>query len=55
MANTEVLNLIIQNCFSYFTYLLPVIAFMAGANFIFSALWSMTFKAMGKIGNVFGG
>lgn len=42
MANTDVINLIISTVADYFTYMLPVIALMAGITFMVSFLMSVT-------------
>jgi len=42
MANTDVINLIIQTAASYITYMLPVLGILAGLTFIFSMLYAVT-------------
>jgi hypothetical protein len=42
MASSDVVNLIITTVASYFTYMLPVIAILAGITFMVSFLMSVT-------------
>ena len=43
MANSEVLDLVIQSVTSTITYMLPVVAFLAGVNFVVGWLMSILF------------
>jgi len=47
MASSEVLNLIIGYAGEAFVYLLPIIAFLAGLNFIVTWIMSLT-MGLGK-------
>lgn len=42
MANTDVVSLIISTAAQYFTYMLPIIAVLAGITFMVSFLLSVT-------------
>jgi hypothetical protein len=42
MANTAVIDKIIELVASYFTYMLPIIGVLAGLSFIFSFLFVIT-------------
>ena len=42
MANTDVINVIVDLTADYFTYMLPIIALLAGLSFIVSFLFSVT-------------
>jgi len=42
MANTDVIDLIIEAASDYFVYMLPVIAFLSGVMFITSFLYAVT-------------
>jgi len=49
MANTEIVNLILQATTEMFTFMLPVIAIMAGITFITSFLFDVTFGAYKRV------
>lgn len=42
MANTDVINLIIDTTSQYFVYMLPIIGFLSGITFMVSWLMSVT-------------
>jgi hypothetical protein len=42
MANTDVINLIVQTTADYFTYMLPIIGVLAGISFMATFLFSVT-------------
>lgn len=48
MANSEVLDIVIATVSDSVTYLLPVIGFLAGANFVIGWLMSILFKRYGQ-------
>lgn len=48
MANTEIIDLIIQTTASAMTYLMPIIGVMTGVVFIVSFLFDVTINAYKK-------
>lgn len=42
MANTDVINTIIQLVAEYFTYMLPIVGVLAGITFMVSFFYSVT-------------
>lgn len=48
MANSEIIELLMQTTSEFFLYMLPVIAFMAGVVFITSFLFDVTINAYKK-------
>lgn len=49
MANTEIINLIIQTTAEMLTYLMPVIALLSGIILILSFLYAVTIGSVKKI------
>lgn len=49
MANSEIINLIIQTTADMVTYMLPVMAFLSGLVFILSFFYQATFGALKNI------
>lgn len=45
MANSEIILLIIQTTADMFTYMLPIMGFLAGLNFIITFLYDFIFKS----------
>jgi len=45
MANSEVLQLVIESVQSTITYMLPVMAFLAGANWVMTWIFAILFKS----------
>jgi len=45
MANSEVLQLVIQSVQSTVEYMLPIVGFLAGANFVLRWLFQILFGA----------
>ncbi len=48
MANTDVINLIFATFADAFTYLLPIIAVLAGVNFVFQFLIYIMFGTVSR-------
>lgn len=49
MANSEIINLIIQTTAEMVTYMLPVLAILSGLVFVLSFLYQGTFGALKNI------
>jgi len=47
MANTDIIDIILETTADYFIYMLPIIGILAGLNFLFSFLMSVT-MGLGK-------
>ncbi len=49
MANTEIINLVIQTTADMLHYMMPIIALLAGLNFVLSFFYQVTFGAIKRI------
>lgn len=50
MANSEVLDLVIQSVASTIQYMLPVVAFLAGANWVMTWIFAILFRSQNTRG-----
>jgi len=50
MANSEVLDLVIQSVATTIQYMLPVVAFLAGANWVMTWIFAILFRSQNTRG-----